>query len=179
MLSYCLTCNILRPPRSFHCSSCDVCIEVQDHHCPWMGTCVGKRNIRYFILFLLLTSFHAIFGFVLTITNFGKLSDWKIENLSNHPNQIINFGVAAFTCCIGLMLLLFGSYTLHLQLSDVTSNENLRSKWNANREIIESYVSTWEKIRYVLWEANYVSRIQVYKQDQSNSAVLKDYGIFL
>ncbi len=53
LLSYCVTCQIIRPPRSFHCSTCGVCIEVHDHHCPVMGTCIGRRNIRHFILFLL------------------------------------------------------------------------------------------------------------------------------
>jgi hypothetical protein len=64
------------------------------------------------------------------------------------------------------MLLLFGTYTLHSNaINNVTSNENLRSKWNAIRESAGSDVSAWEKIRFVMWEANYVSRIQVYEQE--------------
>ena len=59
-LSYCLSCNILRPPRAFHCGDCDICVEVHDHHCPWVGTCVGKRNIRYFIRFLFFTPTHSL-----------------------------------------------------------------------------------------------------------------------
>ena len=48
-LSFCDTCKILRPPRSFHCRVCNVCIEQHDHHCPWVGTCIALRNSQTFI----------------------------------------------------------------------------------------------------------------------------------
>mmetsp|Transcript_10414 Transcript_10414/g.7318 ORF Transcript_10414/g.7318 Transcript_10414/m.7318 type:complete len:175 (+) Transcript_10414:303-827(+) len=75
-LSYCLTCKLLRPPRSFHCNDCNVCVEVHDHHCPWVGTCVAKRNIKYFVCFLFYTGLHGIltgiicFTYVAVDTNF-------------------------------------------------------------------------------------------------------------
>jgi hypothetical protein len=37
----CTTCNIVKTPRVYHCSICDCCISVHDHHCPWLGTCVA------------------------------------------------------------------------------------------------------------------------------------------
>ena len=73
-LSYCNTCEILRPPRSFHCGICGFCVEVHDHHCPWMGTCIGKRNIRYFVLFLFYTGLHALLTALLSTSFFVTIT---------------------------------------------------------------------------------------------------------
>jgi hypothetical protein len=36
-------------PFVHHCSTCGVCIEMMDHHCFFLGQCVGKGNMKYFM----------------------------------------------------------------------------------------------------------------------------------
>ena len=48
----CAFCQIKAPKRSRHCVYCDHCVEVFDHHCPWINNCVGRRNQTPFLIFI-------------------------------------------------------------------------------------------------------------------------------
>lgn len=43
----CRVCNIPQHQKLDigHCYECGYCIEGLDHHCPWMGQCIGKKNM--------------------------------------------------------------------------------------------------------------------------------------
>ena len=40
----CPQCRQYRPRRTHHCSACNVCVVRFDHHCLWMGTCIGAYS---------------------------------------------------------------------------------------------------------------------------------------
>ncbi len=66
-MRYCNVCNIYRPLRASHCYECQNCVHTFDHHCRWIGTCIGKRNYRLFFTFLCLLFVLASSTFALTL----------------------------------------------------------------------------------------------------------------
>ena len=49
---YCTICNIEQPLRCKHCRDCESCVTTYDHHCPWLGNCVGEKNRSYYFWYL-------------------------------------------------------------------------------------------------------------------------------
>ena len=52
----CSTCGIAPPLRAHHCHACRCCVRTFDHHCFWIGTCVGERNHFLFAAYLYVQS---------------------------------------------------------------------------------------------------------------------------
>jgi hypothetical protein len=49
----CEYCKKKKFVRSSHCRTCQECVLRRDHHCIWIGNCVGIGNNQYFINFCL------------------------------------------------------------------------------------------------------------------------------
>ena len=59
---FCITWQLVRPPRTHHCRECDRCVFKFDHHCGWMNNCIGYKNLRLFVLFICFRSILCGYG---------------------------------------------------------------------------------------------------------------------
>ena len=80
----CETCFLIRPLRSNHCNSCNNCVIRFDHHCPWIGTCVGIRNYPIFFMFLCLLNLSQFFTLAVCVSHIVL----KIKQIKNYKNNI-------------------------------------------------------------------------------------------
>jgi palmitoyltransferase len=108
------------------------CILKYDHHCPWIGQCVGARNHRFFILFNFWAALYTAFTLGLMISN---LATRGTENLD--PQWIL------ITALSGLFFAFtFGLYATHCRLA-VLNQTTVESLAYRDMQERENHHQTW------------------------------------
>jgi len=146
----CLSCNLHVPIRSHHCPYCRKCIYILDHHCFFLGHCVGRKNLKFFLVFCFysslgcglgvyhvmdsmsnyrdITSREAMFFFLpFSIVMFftGKIQTFEAFNVS-----LINFGFGA--CVMSLFLFLLGIISILRGTTPYEARKNIVEKERRN-----------------------------------------------
>ncbi|KAF9430689.1 Palmitoyltransferase zdhhc14 [Podila epigama] len=121
-LKYCDTCKIYRPPRCSHCRQCD--------------NCVGRRNYRYFLIFVSTASVYAFLTAALCLTHLLLLFHDSQRSMPERADQVsfssdamakapVSTLVMVYATVMGLAVGSLASYHLWLATMNRTTHEQL------------------------------------------------------
>lgn len=110
-----------------HCSVCNACVYMMDHHCIWTGNCVGRGTARYFVLFNFYTSIQLLIGWSIIV--YHKLFREDIVKLEQMSVNILwpvwYYNTIPLREAAGILLCphLFNRETFHLFPLDQDGNQ--------------------------------------------------------
>lgn len=131
----CATCQIPKPPRSSHCSICQACIMDFDHHCPFVGNCIGGRNKRFFVSYVVLTGICSAYLFATSIA-VCVITFFSSEQFNDGLTALLRMP-GLFLCAIITLgstwcMLPFSCFHIFLLCRNRTTKEHLTRRFTSN-----------------------------------------------
>lgn len=158
-VKYCPTCHIWRPPRTSHCGVCNACVVNQDHHCIYINNCVGLRNYKYFLWFVLGATVSAIMLVVECFVHlfFYRIVDSEItsfrQSISQDPGTFVLLLLSLLSLlypCLVLMVhlvLTLRNLSTREYLNNVRHDDNWKNVFDTGSILKNLYINWIGKSR--------------------------------
>ncbi|KAG7127528.1 Palmitoyltransferase pfa3 like protein [Verticillium longisporum] len=104
---FCKKCQARKPDRAHHCSSCRKCVLKMDHHCPWLATCIGLKNHKAFLLFLIYTTILCFYSFAVS----GSWVYVEIVNNTTYVDTLLPINFIILSVVSGIIGIVVGAFT--------------------------------------------------------------------
>jgi len=163
--NFCPYCLVRTTFRSLHCLICQKCINDFDHHCFWVGNCIGKNNYTLFFVFLVYILFNTLFNVIVTIYYLATEMMAERGEPSNDAFPGFYFGgadskfyhritrivvsICCFVICILFFIPLFNLF--RMQLSTAIEKRQIRideEEYEKNQLKERLDEEAWEDLEY-------------------------------
>ncbi|EGD75165.1 hypothetical protein PTSG_06818 [Salpingoeca rosetta] len=146
-VKYCSTCRTFRAPRVSHCRACNNCVEEFDHHCPATASaqettggarviCQRQTALRPSYFFSFVWTMLLLLGTVCAACIWHLIDVSKVKGSNNDKSAFVQAPASVFVAIFtGMFLLSVSSlafYHLSLVIRNVTTNEDIRSRFTRN-----------------------------------------------
>ena len=107
----CEKCKKTRAERTHHCSTCQKCVIRMDHHCIWVGNCIGIGNHKNFFWYTFYTAIagacHIYYCLLYYLSEYESISSSKIIKTIYVYHTCVVTAVTIFTWILTFIQTIF------------------------------------------------------------------------